>query len=143
MLGRKIVTVRPEAWRGLRVDYPSAYVDPEQPARGGALFIDEAVVVSEVEPGTPAAQAGHATRHAHQPRRRQARPHAARSSVPRWPTRPAPSSFAWPWWTAPPRSSSRRARERDPGTRPQYSVEWDVSGNQKKMGCCNAQLGGT
>jgi len=58
VLGKKIVTQRPEAWRGLRVDYPSAYVDSEQPARGGDLFVDEAVVVSEVEPGSPAAQAG-------------------------------------------------------------------------------------
>ncbi len=56
--GRKIVTVRPDAWRGLRVDYPSAYVDADPPARGGPIFVDEAVVVVEVEPGTPAAQSG-------------------------------------------------------------------------------------
>ncbi|MGA2064401.1 MAG: trypsin-like peptidase domain-containing protein [Thermoguttaceae bacterium] len=58
VLGKKIVTVQPEAWRGLRVDYPSAYVEGEQPFRGGALFTDEAVVISEVEPGSPAARCG-------------------------------------------------------------------------------------
>ncbi len=56
--GKKIVTVRPEAWRGLRVDYPTADVDSEQPGRGGLPLTDEAVVVVEVEPGSPAAQAG-------------------------------------------------------------------------------------
>jgi S1-C subfamily serine protease len=56
VLGKRIVTVRPEAWRGLRVDYPSAYVDPEQPNR--EIRTDDAVIVSEVEPGTPAAQSG-------------------------------------------------------------------------------------
>jgi S1-C subfamily serine protease len=58
VLGRKIVTVQPEAWRGLRVDYPSAYVAAEQPARSGRIFADDAVVVTEVEPGSPAAQSG-------------------------------------------------------------------------------------
>jgi S1-C subfamily serine protease len=56
--GKKIVTVRPEAWRGLRVEYPSAYVDSEQSLHGSILFSDEAVVLSEVEAGSVAAQAG-------------------------------------------------------------------------------------
>jgi S1-C subfamily serine protease len=56
--GRKIVTVRPDAWRGLRVDYASGYVDPDQPARTGVMFGDEAVVVSDVDPNSPASQAG-------------------------------------------------------------------------------------
>ena len=33
--GRKIVTVRPEAWRGMRVDYASAFLEPEQPLQFG------------------------------------------------------------------------------------------------------------
>ncbi|MGA2619511.1 MAG: trypsin-like peptidase domain-containing protein [Thermoguttaceae bacterium] len=56
--GKKIVSVRPEAWRGLRVDYPTVELDAEQPGRGGLPLTDEAVVVVEVEPGSPAAQAG-------------------------------------------------------------------------------------
>ena len=56
--GKKIVTVRPEAWRGVRVDYPSAVVESDQPLRGGLSFYDEAVVVTDVEPGTPAEKAG-------------------------------------------------------------------------------------
>jgi serine protease Do len=56
--GRKIVTVRPDAWRGLRVDYASAYTDPDQAVRSGVMFGDDAVVVTEVDPNTPAAQAG-------------------------------------------------------------------------------------
>ena len=51
--GRKVVTVRPEGWRGVRVDYASAYVEPGQPQR-----FDDAVVVSEVDPNTPAAKLG-------------------------------------------------------------------------------------
>ncbi len=56
--GRKIVTVRPEAWRGVRVDYASAFVEPDQPQRFGLPMSDDAVAVSEVEQNTPAAQAG-------------------------------------------------------------------------------------
>jgi len=56
--GRKIVTVRPDPWRGLRVDYASGYSDPDQPARMGVMFGDEAVVVTDVDANTPAAGAG-------------------------------------------------------------------------------------
>jgi serine protease Do len=56
--GKRVVTVRPDAWRGLRVDYPSAYVDVEQPGRAGLNFVDDAVVVVEVAAGSPAARAG-------------------------------------------------------------------------------------
>ena len=56
--GKKIVSVRADAWRGIRVDYPSAYVEAELPLRGSGVFSDEAVVVAEVQPGTPAAKAG-------------------------------------------------------------------------------------
>ena len=56
--GKKIVTVRPAAWRGIRVDYPSAYVDADPMGRAAANFVDEAVVVAEVEAGTPAANSG-------------------------------------------------------------------------------------
>ena len=55
--GRKVVTVRPEAWRGLRVDYASAFLEPDRPQRSG-LLTDEAVVVCDVDQNTPAAQAG-------------------------------------------------------------------------------------
>ena len=74
--GRKVVTVRPEAWRGVRVDYASAFLEPDQPQHFGLPLTDEAVVVCEVDQNTPAAQAGMKTRHAHQSRRRPARAHA-------------------------------------------------------------------
>jgi S1-C subfamily serine protease len=48
--GKKIVTVKPDAWRGMRVDYASAL--------GGPPFYDEAVAASEVEEGSAAWQAG-------------------------------------------------------------------------------------
>jgi S1-C subfamily serine protease len=51
--GRKIVTVRPEAWRGVRVDYASAFLEPDE-----RLGPDDAVVVSDVEQNTAAAKAG-------------------------------------------------------------------------------------
>ena len=52
--GRKIVTVRADAWRGMRVDYASAFLEADQPLR----LTDEAVVVMDVDPNTPAAQSG-------------------------------------------------------------------------------------
>jgi len=55
--GRKVVTVRPDAWRGARFDYSSAFLESDQPQHFG-LAMTDAVVVSEVEPNTPAAQAG-------------------------------------------------------------------------------------
>jgi serine protease Do len=56
--GRKVVTVRPEAWRGLRVDYASAFWEPDQPQHFSFQMTDDAVVVCEVDKDTPAAQAG-------------------------------------------------------------------------------------
>ena len=56
--GRKVVTVRPEAWRGLRIDYASAYLEPDQPLHFALQLTDEAVVVADVDQNTPAAQAG-------------------------------------------------------------------------------------
>jgi S1-C subfamily serine protease len=54
--GRKVVTVRPEGWRGARVDYASAFVEFEQQRFGFPL--PDAVVVADVDPNTPAARAG-------------------------------------------------------------------------------------
>jgi S1-C subfamily serine protease len=56
--GRKIVTVKPEAWRGMRVDYASAYLEAGQPLRLNLPLADNAVVVSDVEANTLAAAAG-------------------------------------------------------------------------------------
>ncbi len=56
--GRKVVTVRPEPWRGVRVDYASAFLEPDQPQHFGLPMSDEAVVVSDVDQNTPAAQVG-------------------------------------------------------------------------------------
>jgi S1-C subfamily serine protease len=57
--GKKIVTTKPEAWRGIRVDYASTLLaDSEQPLRGSLAFFDDAVLVSEVAEGTPAFRAG-------------------------------------------------------------------------------------
>ena len=56
--GRKVVTVRPEAWRGVRVDYASAFWEPDQPQHFAMPLPDDAVVVCEVDQNTPAAQAG-------------------------------------------------------------------------------------
>ncbi len=57
-LGKKIVTNRPPAWRGLRVDYASAMVESEQAVRASRADADDAVVVVEVEEGSAAARAG-------------------------------------------------------------------------------------
>ena len=57
--GRKIVTVADPAWRGLRVEYPTAVADEEgRMIGGGALPADSVVVVVEVAEGSPAAAAG-------------------------------------------------------------------------------------
>lgn len=53
--GRQIITVRPEPWRGLRVDYPTALV-PDG-ARSQAYF-EDAVLVTEVRPNSAAWAAG-------------------------------------------------------------------------------------
>ena len=56
--GTKIVTAPEPAWRGLRVDYPTAVVDAEGRPHGGMSFADNAVIVTEVFDGSPAWQAG-------------------------------------------------------------------------------------
>ncbi len=56
--GRKIVTVRPQAWRGMRVDYASAYLEADQPLRLSAPSAADAVVVCDVEANSPAAASG-------------------------------------------------------------------------------------
>lgn len=56
--GKKIVTNRPPAWRGLRVDYATAVIESEQAVRASRADSDEAVAVVEVEEGSPAARAG-------------------------------------------------------------------------------------
>ncbi len=52
--GRKIVTQRAPAWRGMRIDYPTAAVDLNRRIYDG---FDEGVIVTDVEEGTPAWQA--------------------------------------------------------------------------------------
>jgi serine protease Do len=56
--GRKIVTAPDPAWRGLRVEYPTAVVDEESRVRGGMSFVDDAVIVVEAAEGSPAWTAG-------------------------------------------------------------------------------------
>jgi serine protease Do len=56
--GKKIVTTMDPAWRGLRVDYPTAVADAEGHSRGGASFSGDSVIVTEVAEGSPAAAAG-------------------------------------------------------------------------------------
>jgi serine protease Do len=58
--GKKIVTDRPPSWRGIRVDYPMALdagTLAEQAAMG-AIDAEGCVVVSEVDPGSAAWNAG-------------------------------------------------------------------------------------
>ncbi len=55
--GRMIVTTRPEPWRGLRVDYRTAVVDPDSEGEG-ASFPDRGVIIAEVEEGTSAWDVG-------------------------------------------------------------------------------------
>lgn len=56
--GKKIITAPAPSWRGMRIDYPTAL--PESANRLGAEspVVDRSVVVTEVEPGTPAWRAG-------------------------------------------------------------------------------------
>ncbi len=49
--GRKIVTQPKPAWRGMRIDYPTAAVDLNRRIYDG---FDEGVIVTDVEEGTPA-----------------------------------------------------------------------------------------
>ncbi|NLX95497.1 MAG: PDZ domain-containing protein [Rhodopirellula sp.] len=56
--GEKVVTVPPPAWRGMRIDYASAGSQSDSPTSGPAPAFDDGVLVTEVEEGTPAWQAG-------------------------------------------------------------------------------------
>ncbi len=52
--GTKIVTSQPPAWRGIRVDYPTAMLDKVQQIRRTDLLRDGCVVITEVEKDSPA-----------------------------------------------------------------------------------------
>jgi serine protease Do len=56
--GRKIVTTPAPDWRGLRVDYLTAVLDPAGRVMFDSPAMDSAVAVVEVEEGSPAWQAG-------------------------------------------------------------------------------------
>ncbi len=56
--GKKIVTAPESAWRGMRVDYPTAVEDDAGRFRGGTSFVDDAVIVVEVAENSPAWEAG-------------------------------------------------------------------------------------
>ena len=56
--GKKIVTVTDPAWRGIRVEYPTAAIDDQGRAAGGMSFVDDAVIVTEVAEDSPAWAAG-------------------------------------------------------------------------------------
>ncbi len=56
--GKKIVTSPTPGWRGARVDYPTAAIDAEAQAALGMPDFDDGVVVTEVEQGSPAWDAG-------------------------------------------------------------------------------------
>ncbi len=52
--GEKIVTVRPPAWRGVRVDYVTASKEFRDWTYHGRVDLDGSVLVTEVEPNSPA-----------------------------------------------------------------------------------------
>jgi serine protease Do len=56
--GRKIVTTPAAAWRGMRIDYPTAVVDGDSRAQSRMVFYDDGVLVTDVREGTPAWEAG-------------------------------------------------------------------------------------
>ena len=56
--GTKIVTTRPDPWRGMRVDYPTAVVDSSGRPIYTSVAFDEGVAVTEVAEGTSAWKAG-------------------------------------------------------------------------------------
>ena len=56
--GNKIVTAPPPSWRGMRIDYPTAFVDPDPLAQIGIATFGEGVIVIEVEEQSPAWEAG-------------------------------------------------------------------------------------
>jgi S1-C subfamily serine protease len=56
--GKKIVTSTDPAWRGLRVEYPTAIADETGQPRGAMSPVDDGVIVTEVLEGSPAWTAG-------------------------------------------------------------------------------------
>ncbi|MBN1910065.1 MAG: trypsin-like peptidase domain-containing protein [Pirellulales bacterium] len=56
--GEQIITSRPDPWRGLRVDYPTALVAPEHRRPGGVSYFEDAVLVVDVQRDSPAWTAG-------------------------------------------------------------------------------------
>jgi S1-C subfamily serine protease len=56
--GKKVVTTPAPGWRGMRIDYASMAGEQEGRDRGQLPFYDEGVLVSDVEEGTPAWEAG-------------------------------------------------------------------------------------
>ncbi|MBN1590448.1 MAG: trypsin-like peptidase domain-containing protein [Pirellulales bacterium] len=56
--GRKIVTVGPEPWRGLQVDYPTVPIDPTYRSANEPVYFESAVLVTEVQQESPAWEAG-------------------------------------------------------------------------------------
>jgi S1-C subfamily serine protease len=56
--GKKIVTAPPPSWRGLRIDYTTAVPETDLLSSITAPSFDEAVVVTEVDPNSPAWEAG-------------------------------------------------------------------------------------
>jgi S1-C subfamily serine protease len=56
--GKKVVTAPPPSWRGLRVDYTTAVPETDLLSSSAAPSFDEAVVVTEVDPNSPAWEAG-------------------------------------------------------------------------------------
>ncbi len=56
--GRKIITTPSPAWRGMRIDYPTAVVDADGRARGRMVYYDDGVIVTDVQQGTAAWEAG-------------------------------------------------------------------------------------
>jgi S1-C subfamily serine protease len=56
--GKKIVTAAPASWRGLRVDYTTVVPETDLLTASNSPSFDEAVVVTEVAPNSPAWEAG-------------------------------------------------------------------------------------
>jgi len=56
--GKKIITNPVPAWRGMRVDYPTAVIDSDQLSRSIETFYGEGVIITDVAEDTPAWKAG-------------------------------------------------------------------------------------
>ena len=50
-------TTLARSWRGLRVDYPTAFVDIPPMERYGRMFPENGVIVTDVQQGSPAGKA--------------------------------------------------------------------------------------